>query len=142
MDAYAVPTSSGKAGPSANWGTFGFCGFDNNGHAEDIKRTIGVWLEHPEIQSTYSSVTGRLPQIAGTNVQYETEHITEVMDRATVFSAEHNTSDFGILEPWWSDFRQTFYPQLQDFYTGAIDAETMLNNWQSAADAVIAAAAK
>ena len=64
------------------------------------------------------------------------------MDRATVFSAEHNTSDFGILEPWWSDFRQTFYPQLQDFYTGAIDAETMLNNWQSAADAVIAAAAK
>ena len=142
MDAYAVPTSSGKAGPSANWGTFGFCGFDNNGHAEDIKRTIGVWLEHPEIQSAYSSVTGRLPQLAGTNVQYETEHITEVMDRATVFSAEHNTSDFGILEPWWSDFRQTFYPQLQDFYTGAIDAQTMLNNWQSAADAVIAAAAK
>lgn len=140
FNAFNVPTSSGVTGPSASWGSSGMCGFNNNGNEEAIRLAFSVFLEHPEIQGTLSTATGRLPFIAGANVEFETEVITNTMARGAEYGAKYNTSDFGIMEPWWTDFRATHYPQLQDFYTGKIDAETMLKNWQEAGDAVITAA--
>ena len=86
-----------------------------------------------------AEIDGNIPH--KTEVAYDTEEIAETMARGAAYSAAHTVSDFGVLQSWWTEFRGTFYPNLQDFYTGKIDADTMLDTWQAAGDAVIAKAA-
>lgn len=140
-DAYCIPTYAGTDVPNVgSWGTSGFAVFKNNGNEEAAKLALGVFLEDPTYQSEYCSATGRLPMTNGTNITYETDWITAAMEFGAEYGAAHSVSDFGILEPWWTEFRGTFYPQLQDFFVGNIDAQTMLDHWQTNGDAVIAAA--
>ena len=63
-----------------------------------------------------------------------------VMTRGADYGGRCANISFGIRESWWSDYRETFYVQLQDFFVGNIDAETMLTNWQNASNEVISAA--
>lgn len=139
--AVAVPTKEGKEpGMSACFGSYGFCGFDNGGHTEAIKLALNVFLAHPELQDQVTTLTSRISLMKDTVVEYETEEIAQMMDIGVNYTAGYTDSSFGILQPWWTDFRGTFYPNLQDFFVGNIDAGTMLDNWQSQGDAIIAAA--
>lgn len=139
FDTIALPTKDGAAAPvSACWGSNGFCAFDNNGNAEAAKLALGVWLDNPVYQAEYSVATGFMPLVKDTNIDWGSEALADIMDFVAVYTANNTTSSFGILEPWWTDFRGTFYPQMQDFYVGNIDAGTVLDNWQSAANNVIA----
>ena len=136
----AQPTPDGTEAPmSVSWGTYGVCAFDKNDakRTEAVKLALGEMLQTPDYMSHLCTVTGKFPMLKTTKVSYATEKLTEQMGLAAEHSAKYTTSNFGILQPWWTDFRGTFYPQLQDFYTGTIDAGTMLDNWQAAADAVI-----
>ena len=72
-----------------------------------------------------------------TVVEYDTDWIAEIMARGASYSASYTDSSFGVLEGWWTAFRGTFYPNLQDLYAGKIDAGTMLDRWQAAGDEVI-----
>ncbi len=138
IDACALPTKAGKeAGVSGSWGTTGLVGFNNAGHEEAIKAALDVYLKNPAYCKGTCEIMGTLPRMNNVSIDYGTEHITELMTWAIDFSAKHNTSSFGILEPWWSDFRGTHYPQLQDFFAKNIDAGTMLDNWKADADEVI-----
>lgn len=140
-DSLGVPTSTGAAVPTVcNWGSYGYCGFKNNGHEEEIKLVLNHWLQDPYWQSQLSNLTGRLSVMSTTTAEYPTDAIATTMARGAAYGAANAISDFGILESWWADFRGTFYPNLQEFYVGTVDAGTMLDNWQAAADAVIAAA--
>lgn len=140
-DALGIPNATGKA-PSVvcNWGSYGYAAFGNNGHEEAAKLVLSHWLQDPYWQSQLSNLTGRLSVMSTTTADYPTEEIATTMARGAAYGAEYAVSDFGILESWWADFRGTFYPNLQEFYIGAVDAGTMLDNWQAAADAVISAA--
>ena len=140
-DIYCIPTAEGKEAPDvACWGSSGVAVFKNNGNEEAAKLAIGLYLADPAYQTEYCSLFGAIPVTAGTNITYEADWITEAMEFGTAYGAEHAVSDFGIIEPWWTEFRGTFYPQLQDFYVGNIDAQTLLDNWQTSGDAVIRAA--
>ena len=75
-----------------------------------------------------------MPVMNTVEIDWGSEHIGEIMDFVTEYTAAHTVSSFGILENWWTDFRD---PQLQDFYVGNIDAGTVLDNWQAAGDQVI-----
>lgn len=140
IDACALPTKAGTAGASGSWGSTGLVGFNNAGHEEAIKAALDVYLKNPKYCQGTCEICGTLPRMNGVTIEYNTEHLNELMTWATDFSAKHNTSAFGILEPWWTDFRGTHYPQLQDFFAGNIDEATMLDNWKAAADEVIKAA--
>ena len=140
-DSLCIPTKSGDAVPYVcNWGSYGYCGFANNGHEEEIKQVLEMWLQDPYWQSQLSNMTGRLSVMSTTTAEWPNESIAVTMERGAAYGAEYARSDFGILESWWADFRGTFYPNLQEFYVGTVDAGTMLDNWQAAADAVISAA--
>ena len=140
FDAIAIPTKDGvEPATVCSWGTYGYCGFKNNGNEEAILLALDHWLSNPEWQSRLCNLTGRPSGMSTTTAEYPTEDIAVSMGRGVVYTAEHSISDFGILETWWSNFRDTFYINLQEFYVGTVDASTMLDNWQAAADPVIAA---
>lgn len=144
-DAYAMPTYEGKEIPmSGSFGSYSFIAFDSKDDAKNdaIKKAIEVYLTNPECQTMVTNATGRLSVMTDTVVDYDTEEIAEIMERGAVYSASYTDSSFGVLESWWTEFRGTFYPNLQDLYTGKIDAGTLLDKWQVAGDAVIAGASK
>ena len=140
-DAYAMPTFEGKNVPmSGSFGSYSFIAFDakNDAKNDAIKKAIEVYLTNPECQTMVTNATGRLSVMTRTEVAYDTEAIAKTMARGASYSASNTDSSFGVLESWWTEFRGTFYPNLQDFYTGKINAGTMLDKWQAAGDAVIA----
>jgi ABC-type glycerol-3-phosphate transport system substrate-binding protein len=137
----ALPTAEGKEAPiTVSWGSTGLIGFANNGHEEEAKLAIDVWLKTPELRQAALSISGGLSTMNDFVMEYPTEGITATMARAANYGGRCANSSFGIREPWWSDFRETFYVQLQDYYVGNIDGKTLLNNWQTAANTVITAA--
>lgn len=143
-DAYAMPTFYGKEVPmSGSFGSYSFIAFDANDEAKNdaIKKAVEIYLTNPECQTIVTNATGRLSVMTDTVVEYDTDAIAETMARGAAYSASYTDSSFGVLESWWTEFRGTFYPNLQDLYTGKIDAGTMLDTWQAAGDAVIANAA-
>lgn len=46
-------------------------------------------------------------------------------------------NEWGPAFGWYSDFRQGFWPQLQNFYTGNITADELLDNWAAHAQGVL-----
>ncbi len=144
-EAYAMPTYEGKDIPmSGSFGSYSFIAFDSHDDAKNdaIKKAIAVYLENPECQTIVTNATGRLSVMTDTVVEYETEAIAETMAVGASYSASYTDSSFGVLEGWWTEFRGTFYPNLQDLYAGNIDVGTLLDKWQTAGDAVIANVAK
>ena len=139
----AIPTADGEKAPYAvTWGSAGIVGFGNNGHEEEVRLAIGaltgsgaagIWKE-------IETAAGNASAFNDAAVEYEDALVNEVMQHASDYTARCARSDFGILEPWYSSFRDTFYVQLQDFFTGNIDAGTLLDNWQASADDVISTA--
>lgn len=142
-DAYAMPTFEGKSIPKSGcFGSYSFIAFDSKDEAknEAIRNAIAVYLENPECQTIVTNATGRLSVMTDTVVDYETPEIAATMAIGAAYSASYTDSSFGVLESWWTEFRGTFYPNLQDLYAGKIDSGTLLDKWQVAGDAVIAAA--
>jgi len=135
-----LPTAKGDETPdSGSWGTYGFCAFNHGDEkVEAIKLALNVYLQDSKLHSDICTLVGKVSTLNTTVIEYPTEHIADVMARGAEYSAAHGRSDFGILESWWTDFRMTHYPQMQEFYAGKIDAETMLNQWQAAAEKIIA----
>lgn len=141
LDAVAMPTSSGKEAPATvSWGSDGVVGFSNNGHEEEARMAIEVLISNPQLREDLIRTRGNLSIMSDCIIEYDTEQISSVMTRGADYGGRCANSSFGIRESWWSDYRETFYVQLQDFFVGNIDAETMLANWQDASNEVIAAA--
>ena len=61
---------------------------------------------------------------------------------ASEANAKYSHSDIGILEGWWSSFRETFYVQLQGIYTGTKTVKQALSDWETTGNAAIAKAFK
>ena len=142
-DAYAMPTFEGADIPmSGSFGSYSFIAFDSGDDAKNdaIRKAIGVYLANSEPQTIITNATGRLSVMTDTVVEYATEEIATMMDLGASYSASYTDSSFGVLQGWWTEFRGSYYPNLQDFYAGNIDAGTMLDKWQEGGDAVIAAA--
>lgn len=141
VDAVAMPTFQGEKSPvTVSWGSDGVVGFGNNGHENEARMAIEVLVSTPQLREDLIRTRGNLSVMSDCIIEYDTEQISSVMARGADYGGRCATSSFGIRESWWSDFRETFYVQLQDFFVGNIDAETMLANWQNTGNEVIAAA--
>lgn len=144
-EAFAMPTAAGTDIPvSGSFGSYGFIGFESEdaNRNDAILKAIEVYITNPECQTMVTNCTGRLSVMADTVVEWATESIAATMAVGASYSASYTDSSFGVLEGWWTEFRGTFYPNLQDFYSSNIDAGTLLDKWQSAGDEVIANAGK
>lgn len=138
QDAVCLPTPDGREPPmTTSWGSYGYCVFGNDGHEEDAKLVIDLLLKDTATRTKLIQVSGKLPIMSDVEVSYETPEITAIMERAVAYGAQYANSTFGILEPFWSDFRETFYVQKQDLFVGNITPEQFVKNWAAAGDAVI-----
>jgi hypothetical protein len=68
---------------------------------------------------------------------FPTEQLAKLNDLGADYTAKYSKDDFGIQEGWWTDFRETFYVQLQGLYSGELTVQQLLDNWQKNGDEVI-----
>lgn len=141
VDIYEIPTPDGKADPHVmSWGSTGFTVFKNSGDeakTEAACKVIQTFLENQEYSQEVCVQTGNSTVLKDLNVDYGDETLNEQAKRAAASTAAYADSSIGVLEPWWSDFRETFYVQLQSYFTGDKSAETMLGDWKTSGDEVI-----
>lgn len=141
VDIYEIPTPDGKADPHVmSWGSTGFTVFKNSGDeakTEAARKVIQTFLENQEYSQEVCVQTGNSTVLKDLNVDYGDETLNEQAKRAAASTAAYADSSIGVLEPWWSDFRETFYVQLQSYFTGDKSAETMLGDWKTSGDEVI-----
>lgn len=141
VDIYEIPTPDGKADPHVmSWGSTGFTVFKNSGDeakTEAARKVIQTFLENQEYSQEVCVQTGNSTVLKDLDVDYGDETLNEQTKRAAASTATYADSSIGVLEPWWSDFRETFYVQLQSYFTGDKSAETMLGDWKTSGDEVI-----
>ena len=141
VDIYEIPTPDGKADPHVmSWGSTGFTVFKNSGDeakTEAARKVIQTFLENQEYSQEVCVQTGNSTVLKDLDVDYGDETLNEQAKRAAASTAAYADSSIGVLEPWWSDFRETFYVQLQSYFTGDKSAETMLGDWKTSGDEVI-----
>jgi ABC-type glycerol-3-phosphate transport system substrate-binding protein len=141
VDIYEIPTPDGKADPHVvSWGSTGFTVFKNgndNAKIEAAQRVIETFFKNPEYSQQMCVQTGNSTVLKDLAVDYGDETLNEQAKMATASTVAYADATMGILEPWWGDFRETFYVELQAFYTGEKSVEQMLTDWESAGNAVL-----
>ena len=142
FDIVAVPTATGDYLPrTGSFGGSGFVGFTNDGNKVDAVKLVLEYMtvESDLVQNMNDLQPGGVPTLSRVAVEYADPVVAKIIgERGISYAAQGSVAHFGVMKGWWGDFRQTFYPQMQDFYTGKIDAETVVANWDAAADQAIA----
>ena len=143
-DFYQIPTPTGKTEPSVvSFGTQGFELFKNKNNADIIqgaKNAMAVWYETPAITNEVALGSGYSIVVNNVSLDYGDATLNAQVARAIEANSKYATSDFGILTGWWTPFRETFYIQLQAYYSGSKTAKKMLTDWETTGNAAIAKA--
>lgn len=138
LNAVSMPTADGKEPPmSSSWGTTGFAVFNDNGNAEAAKLVVDAILKDQQTREGIVNEYGTLSVNNDVTVDYQNDEINAIMERGKGYTAQYATSEFGILEPFWSDFRGTFYVLKQDLFVGNITPEEFVEKWAANGDAAI-----
>ena len=139
-----MPSPTGKTDPYVvSWGTGGFVIFRNADNKEKIqaaKEVLELWVRTPKIATELCLKNGAASTIKNITPDYGDDTLNKQVREATEANIKFSHSDIGILQPWWSDFRETFYVQLQALYTGTKTAEQVLDDWEATGNAVISKA--
>jgi ABC-type glycerol-3-phosphate transport system substrate-binding protein len=140
-DFVAIPTPDGRADPRvATWGGSSFAGFKKDGNADRIdaiKKFLLTAYSSLEIFQQLSAATGTSYIIKGTETKMPTPEIDQLVAWSNDYTLKYSTSAFGILEPWWTEFREALYPQLQDLYVGRATPKQVLENWTKNGNTII-----
>lgn len=144
VDLYEIPTPDGKSDPRVmSWGSTGFTIFENGRDEAKIqaaKKVIQTFLENQDYNQEVCVQTGNSTVLKDLEVDYGDETLNRQAKRAAESTALYADSSIGVLEPWWSDFRETFYVQMQAFFTGEKDAKQAIADWKASGNEVIAKA--
>lgn len=140
-EAYANPHLNGSATLNATWGANCIAIFENENDAakiaaakdfikfmmSDVAYTEALWNASPSYAPTRN---------IGQNLNTEDERIRREAEVNNVLG-QYNTSSFGILEPFWAEIRQYFYPELQGLFSGSKTPEEVISNFDSNINQVI-----
>jgi ABC-type glycerol-3-phosphate transport system substrate-binding protein len=139
-DVYCIPTPDGRANPRVmSWGTGGLSIFRNAGNttvieaAKNVVRTL--WNDVNLYGERMLGVSGS-PINKNVKIDYGNAFITGRADMVASW-AGFGDSGAGILEPWWTSWREVFFVELQDFYQGRQTAQQLLTNWTEKGNTVI-----
>ena len=145
MDFVMYPSPDGKTEPvSASFGTNGFCIFKNDENADNIaaaKAVLKLVYDDPSYMTNIVTHTSTAPVL--TTVQADVdEKYAAYVEKGDNFTATYMTNSFGILEGWWSDWRNAYYPVMQNFYSGSATIDETLASLEQAGNDVLAAYAE
>lgn len=142
FEAYGYPHLNGSATVNATWGANCIAIFENEGDPakiaaakkfvkflmDDTSFSEALWLAGPSYAPTRN--IGQVLHTDDARIIRE----AEINNMLGVF----NSSNFGILEPFWAEIRQHFYPELQSLYKGNLTGEDVVSNFEASINEVIA----
>lgn len=142
LEAYAFPHLNGSPTVNATWGANCIAIFENEGNEakiaaakdfitfmmSDLAYSEALWAAGPSYAPTRN---------IGQQLHTENEALLrEAGINSTLGS--YNCSSFGILEPFWAEIRQHFYPELQSMFNGNQSAEDVIAHFEASINEVIA----
>lgn len=142
VDIYEYPTPDGVADPHVmSWGSTGACVFKNSGDEKKIlaaQKVLETFLSMSELNAELWVSTGSPSVLKDLSVDYGSDSFNEQAIRAAQSTSQYSDSTMGVLESFWSDLRDTFYPQLQAYFVGEKTVEQALADWETNGNALIA----
>ena len=142
LEAYAYPTLNGSQTRNATWGANCIAVFENEGNEakinaakkfisfmmNDLSFSEALWLAGP----SYAPTRDMGQKLKSDDAQMLRE--AEI----NIKLGEFNTSSFGILEPYWAEIRQHFYPELQSMLNGNKTPSEVIANFDASINQIIA----
>jgi len=122
VEGYAWPTLNGSATNIGNWGANCIAIFENEGDEEKIaaaKAYISFMMNDKEyLESLWADAASYGPaRDMGLELKLDNERMLKEAEINATFAA-YNNSAFGVLESYWGEIRQYFYPELQSMLLG------------------------
>ena len=96
--------------------------------AGDEEMSSTIWKESP----TYSPARQN-----GVTYKNDNKQIEDSVNTEAEWTAEYGNSDFGMLEPYWPQVRDAFYPELQAVYTGEKTAQEAMDSFAKNVDKIL-----
>lgn len=141
FEAYAYPTLNGSQTKNATWGANCIAVFENDKNEakinaakkfisfmmSDLSFSEALWLAGP----SYAPTRNIGQQLKTDDPQMLRE--AEVNNKLGAY----NTSSFGILEPYWAEIRQHFYPELQAMLNGSKTPAEVIASFDASINQVV-----
>lgn len=141
IQGYAWPTMNGSATNIGNWGANCVAIFENEGDEEKIaaaKKFLVFMAEDKNYnEALWAAAPGYGP---ARTMDVELKLADEAMvaeANATSHLAAYNNSSFGILESYWGEIRQYFYPNLQSLVLGNKTPEEAVSSFEASVNEVL-----
>ena len=139
---YGVPTAEGLQMDSACWGANGIAIFDNDDEAkaEAAKAFVTFLMEKVEFsEAVWKAVPNYYPsRNNGAKFNSDNEAMkAEVLYRQEL-TAKYADFDFGILDNYWPEVRNYFYPELQAVYSGQKTAQEAMDSFAAHVNEILA----
>ena len=141
IQGYAWPTLDGSASRCATWGANCAAIFENDGDAGKIEAAKG-FLKAMVSDEAFNEVLWSASlnygpaRETGVQLTIEDEQITRELEMKSVF-AQYNDSAFGILESYWGEIRQYFYPEMQSMILGSKTPEEAIQGFEAGVNDVL-----
>lgn len=140
---YGVPTAEGVEMESACWGANGIAIFDNgdDAKAEMAKEFVKFLMgESTFSQDLWSAVPNYFPsRDNGEKITNENANIAEEVLFRQSLTASYANFEFGIMESYWPQVRNVFYPEMQAVYSGVKTAQEAMDSFAANVNEVLAA---
>lgn len=129
-----IPTVAGKDMVSASWGANCFGVFTNDGNADKIaaaKALVKSFVGNNEMTGKMWAQTPTYTPVRDAGVAFETENeaLKALVENHADWSGKYANSSFGILEPYWAEIRNLYYPELQAVYSGTKTAQQAMDSF-------------
>lgn len=141
IEGYAWPTLDGSKTTIGNWGANCVSIFTNDGDNNKIaaaKDFVKYMLENKEFSETiWSSAPSYAPaRNFGQVLNLEDKQIKREAEINSKI-ASYCTSNFGILESFWAEIRQYFYPELQSLFLHNESPKDVIENFEKGINEVL-----
>lgn len=146
VEVFMFPTPDGKTDPkTVNWGPYGFSLFKNKNNEDKIaasKLYAEEILGNLMYIKTICKAIGNVPATKVGTVDFGDPWVNGQFELANGWSTRFSTSGMGILEPWWTQVREVFFPEMQALYVNEKTPKQALDSFAAKTDAIIAKESK
>lgn len=142
MATYGLPTAEGVTMDSACWGANGLAVFnsDEENKLAASKEFVKYLVEKKNFAETVWAEIPNYSPSRNNDAEFRSDSAAikeEVLFRQEL-TAKYANFDFGILESYWSEVRNYFYPELQALYSGEKIAQEAMDSFVANVDKILA----
>ncbi len=140
---YGVPTADGMKMDSASWGANCFAIFTNDNDKAKINAAKAMVKSFVDSKAMSEALWADAPTYTpvrdfGIVFSSDNKNLEEEVVLKAEWSGLYGDSSFGILESYWPEVRNCFYPELQAVYTGEKTAQEAMDSFAANVNAILA----